>query len=92
MKISDLIVTIPRKNFEINWKPMLDYDICLALLPNMLCGVSIGVLFNMILANLYLVIIFATITSYAFYITIKKSLIFFKEELEKNKKEKATIL
>jgi uncharacterized membrane protein YfcA len=87
MKISNMIVTIPRKNVEISWKPMVDYDLCLALLPNMLCGVSIGVLLNMILANLYLVIIFASFTSYAFYMTIKKSIIFFKEEMKKNRED-----
>jgi uncharacterized membrane protein YfcA len=87
MKLANMIVTIPRKNTEIGWKPLVDYDLCLALLPTMLVGVSIGVLLNLILPNVYLVVIFAVFTFFAFYKTILKSIKFFKEELKKNKED-----
>ena len=87
MKMSDLIITMRRKNPGIPSKPLIDYDLAWILQQNVLLGATLGVIVNLTLPNLVITIAFILFLSYSFtkaYGNIKRIMAEVKRESAKD--------
>ena len=62
-------------------KPLIDYNIVLMMVPNVVLGINIGVIFNFMLPNLVLVILFTIFITIVFIKTSKNAYYYVKEEI-----------
>lgn len=77
---ASVIFCIPQRHPTIDHKPLIDYDTALLLQPNILLGVSLGVIFNVMFPEWFITSLLATFLSFIAFASCKKAVKYWQAE------------
>lgn len=77
---ASVIFCVPQRHPTIDHKPLIDYDTALLLQPNILLGVSLGVIFNVMFPEWFITSLLATFLSFIAFASCKKAVKYWQAE------------
>lgn len=90
---ASVIFCVPQRHPTIDHKPLIDYDTALLLQPNILLGVSLGVIFNVMFPEWFITSLLATFLSFIAFASCKNAVKYWQAEtfLYHSDRERRTI-
>lgn len=77
---ANVLFCVPQKHPTIAHKPLIDYDFALLLQPNILLGVSLGVIFNVTFPEWFITSLLATFLSFIAFASCKNAVRYWQAE------------